>query len=296
MQTDHIDWGYRISGLYGTDYRYTNSYGIASWQFNEKNKAEGYDFPMVYGEIYDPFVLYGFNIRFGRYISIPDIEAQLAPNNITYTHSLTYGWDNYTNTGVVGSLQVTKQLMVQLGVDEGTETPLWHLGLRERNLYTQSAAQAWLNANGYGSLTAPATNPIYPGSTFAKDPGAQASVAFCVRYTWNDGWDNIYSCIDGINNGNWGYNNIQWHGFTYYHKFNDQWHVDFEAYYLSEHGVLNNRNPIALATFNAVGTWDSPQYIPKNGSNIVYCPTASALTCDVSAIGVLAYLNYTMTH
>jgi hypothetical protein len=293
VQTDHIDWGFRLSGLYGSDYRYTNSYGIASWQFNEKNKAEGYDFPMMYVDIYDPFIMQGLNIRIGRYISIPDIEAQLAPNNLTYTHSLTYAWDNYTNTGIVASLQVTKNLMVQIGLDDGTETPLWHAGRYEKNLYTAANAQTWLdNTYGPGAYTAPATNPIYSGGKFKVDPGNQPSVAFCVQYKWNDGWDTLYPCIDGINNSEWGYNNIQWHGFTYYHKFNSEWHLDFEAYYLDEHNVLNNRNPIALATQAVGGTWDSPQYIPVNGSNIVYCPTATALTCNVWAVGVLTYLNY----
>jgi len=35
---------------------------------------------------------------------LPDIEAQLAPNNYTYSHSLTYGYDNYTNTGIQGTV------------------------------------------------------------------------------------------------------------------------------------------------------------------------------------------------
>jgi hypothetical protein len=293
VQTDHIDWGFRLSGLYGTDYRYTNSFGIGSYQFNKKNLENGWDVPMIYADIYIPYVAQGLEIRAGRYISIPDIEAQLAPNNITYTHSLTYAWDNYTNTGVVASLQITKNFMFQIGVDDGTETPLWHIGQKEKNLYTQAAAQAFLNANGFGNFTAPATNPIYPGDSFKKDPGNQPSLAVCIQYKWNDGWDTFYPCIDGINNGQWGYNNIQWHGFTYYHRFNDQWHFDFEAYYLSENGVLNNRNPIALATFAVGGTWNSPQYIPRNPSNIVYCATATQLTCDVYAIGVVGYLNYT---
>jgi hypothetical protein len=55
--------------------------------------VNGYDFPMVYGDVYFP-VLQGVNVRVGRFISIPDIEAQLAPNNYTYVHSLTYTFDN----------------------------------------------------------------------------------------------------------------------------------------------------------------------------------------------------------
>jgi len=60
--------------------------------------------PMVYGEIYVPSVAQGLEIRVGRYISLPDIEAQLAPNNYTYSHSMTYSLDNYTNTGLISTL------------------------------------------------------------------------------------------------------------------------------------------------------------------------------------------------
>ena len=49
---------------------------------------------MMYGELYFPQVMKGLMVRVGRYISLPDIEAQLAPNNYMYTHSLTYAYDN----------------------------------------------------------------------------------------------------------------------------------------------------------------------------------------------------------
>jgi hypothetical protein len=286
VQKDHIDWGYRLSAIYGADYRYTNSYGIASYQFNKRNDENGYDFPMMYADIYIPYVAEGLEFRIGRYISIPDIEAQLAPNNLTYTHSITYGWDNYTNTGIVTSLQLTKQLLVQVGVDDGTETPIWHTGLSKANQFNSAQSVA---AGG------PATDVLYPGSTYKVDPGNQPSLAFCVRYTWNDGYDNFYPCVDGINDAHWGYNNIQWHGFTYYHKWNDQWHIDFESYYLSEHDVLNSNNAAAMAIYNAGGTPFSPQNIPRNSTNLAVCPHKdnNNLTCDVWAVGVLTYLSYT---
>ncbi len=292
VQTDHIDWGFRLSGIYGSDYRYTTSYGVASYQFLKNNQANGYDIPMEYIDIYDPFVLNGLHIRIGRYVSVPDIEAQLSPNNPTYTHSLLYSWDNYTNTGILGTLQVTPKFLIQLGLTDGTETPLWYSGAFEKNLYTRAAANAWLTANNY-LPDAPATDPIYSGSKFRVDPGNQPTLTACARYSWNDGWDTLYPCIDGQNGQQWGYNNLAWHGFVYYHRFNDQWHIDFESYYLTEHGVLNNRNLIALATLNAGGTWDSPQYIPENASNLAYCSRASDLFCNTWAAGALTYLSYT---
>jgi hypothetical protein len=80
-------------------------------------------------------ILGGEKVRIGRYISIPHIEAQLAPNNITYTHSLTYTWDHYTNNGFVASLQVNPSLLVQLGISDGTETTIWNCCRSLPNLF-----------------------------------------------------------------------------------------------------------------------------------------------------------------
>jgi hypothetical protein len=50
----------------------------------------------------------GSLVRFGRYIPLPDIEAQLAPNSYMYTPSMTYTYDNYTNSGLQATLALTK--------------------------------------------------------------------------------------------------------------------------------------------------------------------------------------------
>ncbi len=271
VQTDHIDWGLRLSAIYGENYRYTTSYGLASYQLLKDNKVNGYDFPMIYGELYIPYVAQGLMLRLGRYISLPDIEAQLAPNNYMYTHSMTYTYDNYTNEGLQASLFVTKSLMVQLGVSVGTEAVFTHLSEKLHN---------------------PDPNPLYPANYFFKDPGAKPSVTGCVRYTWNDGSDNIYPCADAINGGQWGYNNLQWYGTTYYHKFNDQWHLSFEVYDIHENGVPNLNNPTAMAAYSNGGTPFSPQYIPYNAPGLANCHSAAVLRCRATAIGTVAYLNY----
>ncbi|MCW8409659.1 porin [Legionella sp. PATHC035] len=271
VQTSHIDWGFRLSGIYGENYRYTTAYGIASYQLLNNNSVYGYDFPMVYGELYIPNVAQGLLFRVGRYISIPDIEAQLAPNNYLYSHSMTYTFDNYTNEGLVASLAVAKNVIFQLGLVGGTDTAIWNIGKKVKN---------------------PAPNPLYPDSTFLKDPGARVSAVACARITWNDGKDTFYPCMDGINNGVWGYNNLQWYGFTFYHKFNDRWHIAYELYTLHQHKVANINNPIAAAAIAAGGTPFSPEYIPFNAPNAAQCNNTNALTCTASVLATVAYINY----
>ncbi len=285
VQTDHIDWGLRLSAIYGENYRYTTSYGIASYQLLKYNSVNGYDFPMLYGELYIPQVAEGLLIRVGRYISIPDIEAQLAPNNYMYTHSLVYSYDNYTNEGIVASLAITKNILLQLGVNDGTEAVI--------SMYHQTLP------NPATTVTMPngsvVTNPLY-GSTFYKNPGVEPSFTGCLRVNWNDGKDTVYPCFDGINAGQWGYNNLQWYGFTYYHKFDDHWHLSFEFYDLHQNGVPNLKNPVVQAlNATAPGDYGTPfgwPYITKNAPNEAQCANATVVRCNAYALGSVFYLNY----
>src|ERR1700736_5949222 len=274
VQRDHVDWGFRVAPIYGENYRYTTAYGLWSNQLLNQNKNYGYDLPMAYGEVFIPQIAEGLLLRFGRFIAIPDIEAQLAPNNYMYTHSMTYTFDNYTNTGLQGTLAVTKNWMVQLGLSVGSDTMPWNAG---------------------ATIANPFPNPLFPGTTMPKDPGATPSVTGGVRWTSDSGNDSIYVVADAINSGTWGYNNLQWYGLTAYHKFNDQWHISFETYNLHQNNVLNANNPAAVAALAAGGTPFSPQYMPFNAPGTAQCASAAVFSCTASVQTYLAYLNYKAT-
>jgi hypothetical protein len=274
VQKDHIDWGFRIAPIYGENYRYTTAYGIFSSQLLNQNLNNGFDLPMVYGEVFIPQVMEGLLIRVGRFISPPDIEAQLAPNNYTYVHSMTYSYDNYTNSGVLGTLALDKNWMVQLGVSVGTEAAPWHYGAQIAN---------------------PFPNQLYPNNTMPKDPGAVPALTASVRWTNDSGSDNLYLLANGIDGGQWGYNNLQWLGITYFHKFNDQWHIGVESYNLSQNNVLNANNPAAVAAFNAGGTPFSPQYMPFNAPNLAQCSNPALFSCKAEAVAFLVFTNYSPT-
>jgi hypothetical protein len=257
VQRDHIDWGLRLSAIYGENYRYTTAYSITSYQLLKKNFENGYDFPMVYGEVYIPGVAEGMILRLGRYISVPDIEAQLAPNNYMYTHSMTYAYDNYTNTGLIATLQATKNWIVQFGVSAGTETTPWNL----------------------------------------KDPGTQPTWTACGRWNSDAGGDDINFCANDINNGTWGYNNLQWYGFTYYHTFTDRWHIAIEVWDMHQNNVANaNWSGIPPGGVNPADFWAIPgniNYIqnPAARPGQAYCAPVQE-TCRAHEDAALTYLNY----
>jgi Putative beta-barrel porin-2, OmpL-like. bbp2 len=125
VQTDHFDWGFRFTNLYGLDYRYTTAKGIFSQQLLGNNDTYGYDPVMYYLDFYVPHVAKGMDIRIGRYISLPDIEAQLAPNNYTYSHSILYTFDCYTQNGINTTTKLSNHWTVQAGVSGGCETAVW---------------------------------------------------------------------------------------------------------------------------------------------------------------------------
>jgi hypothetical protein len=159
----------------------------------------------MYIDLYFPHIAQGMDIRIGRYISLPDIEAQLAPNNYTYSHSLTYTFDCYTQTGINTTTRLNDHWTVQVGVSPGCEVQpfLW------RDKYHD--AKLTLNA--------------------------------CVQYQWRQNKDAVYVCDNSTNSGNYAYNNLQAYYATWYHVFSKNWHSSTEYWYMWMKNVPNVANP-----------------------------------------------------
>jgi hypothetical protein len=125
VQRDHMDWGYHLTALYGTDYRYTIAKGYLSGQLLNDHRQYGFDPTLEYVDVYVPQVAQGMNLRLGRFISVPGIEAQLAPNNYIFSHSLLYAIDPFTDTGLIATVKLNDQWLVQLGITGGHDVALW---------------------------------------------------------------------------------------------------------------------------------------------------------------------------
>ena len=270
VQKDHIDWGFRVAGLYGENYRYTISYGFQSDQLLGKDNFYGYDFPNVYGEVYIPFVADGLMIRFGRFYALPDIEFPFATGNYMYSHSMLNTFDNYTHYGAQTTLALNKNLFLQLGLTMGTDTAGW---------------------NYRKTVFNPFPNPVFPDPTMLKDPGNQPSLTGCVRYQTDSANDNVYVCANGINNGTWGYNNLQAYGFTWYHKFNDRLHLAWETFTYSQRNVLNASDPAGVIANN--GYPFSPVHgFLFNAPNFAQCDDPNVLACTARVFASVMFWNY----
>jgi hypothetical protein len=124
-QTNHTDWGFRVSGIYGTDYRYTAGDGYWFSQWQQHNQAYGADAPEMFMLYYLPKIAQGAVVMAGRYISPCDIEAQLAPYNYLYSHSLMFTVDPYTYTGANIEIRWSKNWQTLTGFQYGNDKAPW---------------------------------------------------------------------------------------------------------------------------------------------------------------------------
>ncbi|MCW0401125.1 hypothetical protein NB688_003804 [Xanthomonas sacchari] len=133
VQTDHVDWGFHLDDLYGYDYHYTTMKGVTSDQLLHhpqpnsalNGKIYGNDPMIAHVDLYLPSVAQGMLVTVGRYLSLPDIEAQFSPNNYLLTHSILYTVDAYTNMGILTTTKLNDQWTLQLGVHGGDDSAIW---------------------------------------------------------------------------------------------------------------------------------------------------------------------------
>ncbi len=149
VQREHLDWGFHLTSLFGTDYRFTTGKGYFSSQLLDHNNAYGFDPALEYVDLYVPQVAQGMNIRVGRFISIPGIEAQLAPNNYTFSHSLLYSIDPFTDTGILATVKLSDQWLVQLGVNAGHDVAIWTSDAKPSGTACVSYTTETVNDNFY---------------------------------------------------------------------------------------------------------------------------------------------------
>ena len=149
VQNTHFDWGYHLTAFYGIDYRFTTAKDYFSQQLLKFNRQYGFDPVLEYVDLYFP-VKEGLNIRIGRFLSVPGIEAQLAPNNYNMTHSLLYTIDPFTDTGIYATLKLTKQWIVQFGVSAGHDVALWSDDAKASAIFCLNYSTASNKDNFYG--------------------------------------------------------------------------------------------------------------------------------------------------
>jgi opacity protein-like surface antigen len=190
VQRDHVDWGFNVTNVYGLDYRYTIMKGIFSDQLLAKNRTYGYDVPTFYGELYFPQIAQGMNVRVGRFLSVPDIETQMAPGNYLYTHSLLYIFDPFTQMGVMSTVKLNDQWLVQFGAHAGNDVAFWE---KQDAKFTPVACVRWTSRDNNDSIY-PCVNSINNGK-YAYDNIQMFVTTWSHKFssTWNMQTEGYYT-------------------------------------------------------------------------------------------------------
>jgi len=210
VQTDHIDWGFRSTWLYGTDYRFMASGGWFSDQLLEHNKKYGFDPTEQYLNVYVPRIAQGMLVTVGRWIATPDIETQFAPDNYLGTHSILFTYDTYTQTGVMATLMLTKQWTIQGAVHAGTDMAPWYKGATP----TGMLGVRWVSEANDDSIYL-VLNAINDAKFRRfKEDGQPA------------GHDNFNYLVG-----------------TWQHRFNTAWHTKTEAYFMWQRDAVLGGTP-----------------------------------------------------
>jgi Putative beta-barrel porin-2, OmpL-like. bbp2 len=212
VQTDHVDWGFRSTVLYGIDYRYMTAGGWFSDQLLKNNRLYGVDPTEQYFDVYFPKVAQGLIIRTGRWIACPDIETQFAPDNYMGTHSILFTFDTYTQTGVMATLMLNQQWTVQAGINAGNDMAPWYKGAIPCGMF----GARWVAADNNDSVYA-VLNQIN-----------NAQFRHFEQYDQPLGHDNFnYPVV------------------TWQHKFSDCFHAKQEAYFMWQRNAELGGTPSA---------------------------------------------------
>jgi len=264
VQTDRFDWGFRFTSLYGDDYRWTTQEGTLSNQLLLRNQTSGYDPVEAYGMLYFPKWGQGTLVEVGRYISPPDIEAQLAPNNFLYTHSVFFDFDSYTQTGFLFQTKLSNYWTLEYAIDWGEDIAPWD---GSAHFPTGMLLARWVSHSNKNSV-------LFGQNSMSL--GSRNGQRFT---TWTKG---TYTPPGGVPTAMvWGHDNLQQSNLTWTHVFNPAFQNQLEFYYLYQYdayvgGTVNNYN---VAT-------GGPLYLGAGGGIGSYLPGLS------TAQGFVDYLEY----
>lgn len=108
--------------------------------------------------------------------------------------------------------------------------------------------------------------------------------------------DAIYACLNDAkpigNKGNFGWNNLQHEAATWYHKFNDKWHMSSEAWYMYQKNTPNMSNVDGPALWNSYFGTSNSVGGPFGASGGSGCGPNDGVTCTSKEWAFVNYIIY----
>jgi hypothetical protein len=116
---DALEYGFKLTGLYGIDARFTMMDGIFSNQLYNRNALNPFDLPEANLQLFLPHIGQGSLLTVGRFLTPGDIEMPLAPMNLLASHSLTYTYSMFTMFGATLNTKYNEQWSSLVGMHAG---------------------------------------------------------------------------------------------------------------------------------------------------------------------------------
>ena len=124
-QHEYNDFGFNLTNLYGTDYRFTSMKGVFSQQYYHENLLYGYDPVIANVQAYIPGIGQGTLVTLGRYLALGDIEWPLSNLNYMVTRSLTFSNSAFTQMGFNAATKLNDNWSTILGMHAGSDIAVW---------------------------------------------------------------------------------------------------------------------------------------------------------------------------
>jgi hypothetical protein len=123
--TTEPTFGFRSDWILpGTDYRFTVARGLLSNQLTASNgqpNTYGIDPVQFYAQAYFPTLGQGLDVKVGRFYAPFGVESIASPDNTLFSHSYTFQYNPFTQTGILATLKLTPAWTVQAGLVLGSD-------------------------------------------------------------------------------------------------------------------------------------------------------------------------------
>jgi hypothetical protein len=132
--------------LPGTDYRFTVARGLFDQQLTANNgqpNRYGIDPVQFFVQGYCPDVAQGLEVKLGRFYAPVGFESIEAPQNLLVSHSYSFIYDPFTQTGLLGNLKLSEAWSVHSGIVAGND-----VFLDPASTPTYSGGFDWTSSSG----------------------------------------------------------------------------------------------------------------------------------------------------
>jgi hypothetical protein len=208
------NWGFRVDGLFGTDYRFTMIRGLFNGQLNYNRPDQnlyGFDLPQFYVNAWLPNLFQGTELKIGRMYTPWGVESVEGPSSPLLSRSYAFNW----------------------------APPFFHMGVSFASKFSDTWSGLLMFANGNDVFIDKSQEFRIVGNLAYVSCDKKDKLTFAAsigRGKFNTG-DRFAPTTLGLMSEDGGRNNINVFDIVWSHQFTDDLNYSVEAVYGYQYGV-----------------------------------------------------------